>query len=460
MGKRVDLLQGSIAGALTKLALPLMGTSFIQMAYNLTDMIWIGRLGAGAVASVGVVGNYTWLATGLVTLARVGGQVRVAQKIGAKETEHAGRYAQTSLQMGILLSALMGAVMLIFAQPLIAFFGMTGAQVIADAEIYMRIVGLGLVFNCFVIVLSALITTTGNSHTPFLATTVGLVVNIVVDPMLIFGWFGLPKLGVAGAAIATVLAQIVVAALLIGYMIRDKHLFCHVHLLQRPHPEIIKDILKLSAPAALQNLMFPFIALVLSRLVAGFGDNAVAVQRVGVQIESISWMTADGFAMAVGSFVGQNWGAGNIRRAKRGYYTSIAIVAVWGLLCTGILLFAAKPLFRIFITQEDILPMGINYLVILSVSQLPMCLEIITTGAFNGFGRTVTPAVINGVFTVARIPMALILSATALGLNGIWWSISLSSIFKGTILVIVFFLFCRSLRKQYPDCPGQSLSAG
>ena len=451
--KRVDLLQGSILGALTKLALPLMGTSLIQMAYNLTDMAWIGRLGAGPVASVGVAGIYMWLATGIVMLARVGGQVRVANHIGAGDISLAADYAQAAVQLGVAISAVLGMIFVLFTQPLIAFFGLSGVQAIADAEIYLRIVGTGLIFTSFVQVLTAIITTTGNSHTPFVATAIGLVVNIVLDPVLIFGLYGFPKLGVMGAALATVAAQAVVALLFVLYIINDTHLFCHVHFFKAPKPAQLKDILKLSAPAALQNILFPSITMLLSRFVAAFGDNAIAVQRVGSQIESISWMTAEGFSAALGSFVAQNWGAGNVRRAKQGYFTALGIMTVWGCISTAVLVFLAGPIFKLFIPQADVLSMGVDYLVILGYSQLFMCLEIMTTGAFNGFGRTVTPAIINVVLTAARIPAALFLSATALGLNGIWWSISCSSILKGLLLTGVFFWFCKRLPAQRLNKP-------
>ena len=178
--------------------------------------------------------------------------------------------------------------------------------------------------------------------------------------------------------------------------------------------------------------------MVIARIVAGFGDSAVAVQKVGSQIESISWMTSDGFAAAVNSFIAQNFGAGNAARAKKGYRCSMVVVLLWGVFCTIVLIVFPAPIFRIFIPEADVLPMGVAYLQILGVSQLFMCMEITTAGAFSGLGRTLPPSVVSITLTTARIPLALLLISTPLGLNGIWWSITISSIFKGLVLTAAF----------------------
>ena len=210
MAKRVDLLNGSIAGGLAKLALPIMGTSMIQTAYNMTDMFWIGRLGAGAVAAVGAGGMFMWMATSLVILARMGGQVRVGQKLGEGDTDGAAHYAQNSIQLCTVLAVIFSLVLILGATPLVAFYRFDSPEVIRTGEIYLRIVGCGLTFSFLGQLLSALITVSGNSRTPLYATFAGLGFNIIMDPLLIFGVGPFPEMGVQGAAIATVAAQLIV----------------------------------------------------------------------------------------------------------------------------------------------------------------------------------------------------------------------------------------------------------
>ena len=445
MAKRVNLLEDNITSALTKLAIPLMGMSFLQMAYNLTDMFWIGKLGAGPVASVGTGGQLIWLSTGIHMLAQLGGQVLVAQNLGAGNTKKAGTYAHSALFLSAVISIILGLIFIFASSPLIGFFKLNDPQVVLDAKAYLISTGGCIFFLLAGKLLTSLITTTGDSRTPFLATTVGLVFNMVLDPVLIFGLFGLPELGVLGAGIATVFAQAIVFFLLLLHTKKDTQLFCFVSFREKPDFSACKRILKLSFPTALQNTLFPLISIYISRMVAGFGDNAVAVQRIGSQVESISWMTTEGFAIAVNSFIAQNYGAGNLERAKKGFYQSLAILSIFGCFSTILLIYFAEPIFSIFLSEPDVLIMGKEYLVILGFSQLFMCLEILSGSSMNALGKTVVPATISIFLTSMRIPTALFLSATALGLCGIWWSITLTSILKGLFLLACILIFLKSL---------------
>ena len=225
-------------------------------------------------------------------------------------------------------------------------------------------------------------------------------------------------------------------------------------LTQRTTPAELAALVRISGPAAVMNVVFPLISMYIARMVAAFGDNAVAVQKVGSQIESISWMTADGFAAAVNSFIGQNYGAGNLKRAKKGFAAAFAMMSLWGVFCSCLLIFAAGPIFGFFIPEQEVLPLGVDYLVILGFSELFMCWEILVEGAYAGLGHTAPPSILSMVLTMARIPLAMVLTSTALGLNGIWWSISISTICKGVILVIMFAVFWRGLQRRMENRPA------
>ena len=174
----VDLLNEAIAPALTRLALPIMATSLVQMLYNLTDMAWIGRLGAGAVPAVGSAGMYTWFSQGFAILARTGGQVKTAHCLGAGENDSAAQYARGALQLGILFAVLYGLVSLFGASRLIGFFKLNSPEVIAQAEWYVRIACGLVIFSYLNAILTGLLTAAGNSRTPFIVNVAGLVFNI------------------------------------------------------------------------------------------------------------------------------------------------------------------------------------------------------------------------------------------------------------------------------------------
>lgn len=447
--QKVDLLHGRILPSLAKLAFPIMATQLIQMAYNLTDMIWIGRVGSGAVAAVGASGMYLWLANGLATIPRLGGQVKAAHALGSGDTEKAAAYAAAAFRLGAVLAGACTAVYLIFYKPLTAFFRLNDPAVVRDAECYLLVVALGLFFSFFNQIFTGLFTCMGASAVTFRSTAAGLAANIVLDPLFIFGLGPLPALGVAGAAIATVLAQGVVFLLFLLAARREGALFPHLQLRRRRSRADYADILRIGLPVSVQSIFFSSLSMIIARLIAGWGDAAVAVQKVGSQIESISWMTADGFASAVNAFVAQNYGAKQPARIRRGTAGAAALMAGWGLLTGALLVIFPQALFRVFIQEEAVLPMGVDYLRILGYSQLFMCIEITCTGAFQGLGRPMVPTVVSVIFNTARIPMALILSATALSLNGVWWAITLSSILKGLIIPVWFVVILRQyLRRE------------
>lgn len=438
-----NLTEGNILKSLFKLAIPIMGTSFVQMAYNMTDMIWVGKLGSRAVAAVGTAGFFTWLAMAFILIPKIGAEVGVAQSVGKGDMKEAKVYIKHSIQMIICIAIFYGIVLITFRKSFIGFFNLGEPDIISNAITYLVIISFGIIFYFINPVFTAIFNGYGESRTPFIINFIGLIVNMILDPILIFGIGPFPRLEVAGAAIATVIAQAVVTCVFIINVSRRKELFSELHLLKAPDMDHIRRIVKLGFPVALQSGLFTIIAMFIARIIANWGPIPIAVQKVGSQIEAISWMTAGGFQTAMSSFVGQNYGAKKWGRVFRGYFIGISIMSVIGIITSLLLIFAARPLFSIFIKEEETIRYGIVYLQILGISQLFMCIESTTAGAFNGLGMTIPPSVVGIVFNVLRIPAALILSSTSLGLNGVWWAISISSIFKGLVLVSCYMLMLK-----------------
>jgi Na+-driven multidrug efflux pump len=208
----------------------------------------------------------------------------------------------------------------------------------------------------------------------------------------------------------------------------------------------MKDILKIGFPVGIQSILFTIIAVIITAMQAGYGEEVVATQRVGSQIEALAWMIASGFQVALASFVGQNYGAGRIDRVKKGYVGAMKILVPYGIFVSLLLYFFAEDLFGIFIQEADTLPLGVTYLKVLSLSQLFMIIELATAGAFNGLGKTKYPSVVGIAGNFLRIPIAYVL-AISLGYVGIWWAIGLSSILKGIVLFVIFVVLLRKLYK-------------
>ena len=383
---------------------------------------------------------YTWFSQGFAILARTGGQVKTAHCLGAGENDSAAQYARGALQLGILFAVLYGLVSLFGASRLIGFFKLNSPEVIAQAEWYVRIACGLVIFSYLNAILTGLLTAAGNSRTPFIVNVAGLVFNVVLDPVLIFGIGPFPELGVSGAAAATVTAQALVSLLFFKAVLREKVLFPHLRLWVLVPVKVWREIVRIGVPSAVQNLIYAGISMILTRLITGWGDLAVAAQRVGSQIESVSWMVGDGFSAAVNAFLGQNYGAKRYDRVRRGYFCAIAMTAAWGLCTTFLLIGMARPLFSIFLQEEEVMAIGVNYLRIVGLSQMFMMVEQTSIGAFSGLGRTLYPSIVSVTFTSARIPVAVFLSSV-MGLSGIWWALSISSMVKGCILFVSFVVF-------------------
>ncbi|WP_054743053.1 MATE family efflux transporter [Cellulosilyticum ruminicola] len=437
MERHIDLTTGSIVDKLVKLAIPIMGVSFIQTAYNLIDMMWIGRLGSNAVAAVGTAGFFTWLAEAFIMSAKLGVTIKVSQSIGQKDYDKTKSYIISGLQINFVLAALYGITLLAFHNPLVNFFNLGNTEVIQMAKTYLITVALGMIFFFSGPVFSGIFNGMGDSKTPFIINTIGLVFNMIFDPVLIFGLGGFPKLGVLGAALATVMAQIIVTVCFIIAIIMKKVSFLTLNIFKKPKWDLIKEVAYIGLPGALQSGLFTTFSMIIGRLVAYWGPTPIAAQKIGSQIEALSWLTAGGFSTAIATYVGQNYGAGKNERIHKGVRITMGLSAIIGAMTTLLLIFAREPLMKIFVTEPETIEVGKQYLLILGYSQLFMCAEITITGAFNGIGRTYLPNIISIILTGSRIPLCLIL-IKYLDLDGIWWSISITSILKGIILVSIY----------------------
>ena len=445
-----NLTKGPILKTLTKLAIPIMASSFLGTLYNITDMAWIGLLGAKAVAGVGVGGMFTWLSQGLVSLARMGGQVQVAQHIGRREQEEAHGYAQAAVQMSALLGILFAAVVLILLKPLIGFFKLEDAEALAAAFSYTKIACGLIMFSFLSLTLTGLYTAQGDSKTPFAANLVGLAVNMILDPVLILGPGPFPRLGVTGAAIATVTAQFIVMSILVMRILvtKKENVLKGIQLFEKIPPKYVRGICKIGIPTALQGMAYCMISMVLTRMVSGFGAEAIATQRVGGQIESVSWNTADGFGTALNAFIGQNYGAGKMDRVKKGYRASLITVGVWGLFITLLFVCFPEQISGVFFHEPTAIATAVGYMIIIGYSEAFMSVELMTVGALSGLGKTHLCSVISITLTSARIPLAILLSGTALGLLGIWWALTATSVVKGIVFVMAFYWITARMRNS------------
>jgi len=440
-----DLTRGNILGKLLQVAVPIMGTSFMQMTYNLTDMFWLGRTEQAvvAVAASGLAGMYLWLSAAPMMFGRMGSEIGTSQNLGRRDMETAQGYAQDSARIALLLGILYGIILIVFAAPLVLLLQVSDRTVFENTCVYLRIVGLGIPFTYLSAAITGMFNGAGNSRLSFRANAIGLIVNMILDPIMILvcGW------NVTGAAIATVIAQAVVCLLflLFAKYHPNKH-FERFRILGRIDAARMKQIVKWSFPVAAESGAFTLLAMVVTGMVsAWYGETAVAVQRVGSQIESLSWLIGGGFSSAVTAFTGQNYGARKWERIRRGYRISLTSLMVWEGFVTLVLIFGGRFLFSLFLREPpEILDMGTTYLRILALCQFPMALEGSCAGAFRGMGQTLPPSLCSIASNIIR-PFLCWLFSRWMGLNGLWMGITVSATLRGIFMFIWFTLNLRNL---------------
>lgn len=432
-----DLLEGKILSNLVGLSTPLMLTAFIQMAYSLTDVAWIGRLSTEAVAAAGQVGFFIWIGNSLMLIPRVGMSVLSSQAYGARDLDRVKKAINNGIWLSVVMGILYGLLLIILRDPLIGFFQLEDS-VNRLTEIYMIVIALGMPLFFINPVLSGAYNSLGNSKTPFRINAIGLIVNIVMDPLLIFGWGPFPKLGIRGAAIATVGAQFVVflVFLWVIYQADDLIKQSRIRWWTFDGP-LLGQIFKIGVPPSIQSNVHAGISIILNRYVASYGAMPLAVGSVGSMIESICWMTTEGLAVAITALTGQNYGARLMDRVQEIYRVSMRSFLIIGTIASLVLIVFRYQLFHLFIPQDqDAIALGAVYLFILGFSEFFMAFEIGCTGLLNGVGDTRMPASVNSVLNFLRIPLALVFMPF-FGVRGVWIAITISTILKGIILYFV-----------------------
>jgi len=443
---KYNLVEGSIVNKLFFVASPIIITQIFQMAYNLTDMFWLGRLSSDAVAASGTAGLFLWLSLSLFLFGRMGAEIGVSQNLGRGDKDTACSYAQNSIIIAVILGIAIAAIFTAFYKPLIGFFGIQEAHVERDAGEYLAIASLGLPFVFVTAAVTGIFNGAGNSRVSLFINAIGFTINMIIDPLLIFT----AGLGIRGAGIASVIAQSIAAAVAVAVLQRYKNRpFEKIKIIVRPNTKIIKQIGKWVAPVSLESFLFTTLTMMLTPLVANYGAGALATVRVGSQIESLTWLIAGGYAAALTAFTGQNFGAGKWTRINKGFHISIVMMTFWGLFVAVLLYFCGGALFRIFMPNDnEVVAMGVFYLRILAFVQIPACLEGVAAGIFRGKGKTVPPSVASIVSNIMRVVLAYAsVTYTGLGLTGIWLAVAISAAVRGTWIFIWYYLHSRGTPK-------------
>ncbi len=433
-------LEWPIIQSIFTLALPILFANLLQSAYQLTDAFWVWRLGWDAIASVSVSFPITFLMISLGTGFAVAWSTLIAQYVGAKNQKMVNHVAAQTLMMVAVVSLILWAIWYVISPFLLNLMWVT-PSVFSSAVGFMRISFVGILFIFGFSMFQSIMRGLWQVTLPMYIVWGTVCLNFILDPLFIYGYWSLPPLWVAGAAMATLLTQWIAAIIGLLILLSGKY---GIHLKFedfRPDYSYIRKAFFLGLPSSIEMSARALWLVVMSFLITSFGTIAVASYGAGSNILQLVMIPAMGLSMATSILVGQNIGAKNIDRATEIAKVS-AIIAFLLLSFVGILIFFTAPiLIRFFIPNDtSIINWGAVFLRIIALSFGFIGLQLSITWIFRASGNMITTLILSLISQwMIQFPLAYILSKhTSLGLEGIWYSFLLTNIL---IAIISFAWF-------------------
>lgn len=431
---RGDLTRGSIFQHLLRLSVPIIFSYILQDAFNIVDMIFVGRLGPGAIAAVGVSGNLLRL-IGVFSLGvSTGAGIMVAQYFGARNLEKAEHIAMQA----ILLAVFFSIGVAIVGYPL-AEFGLRAVRIV-DPEVlrlgttYMHITLFGISTMFVSMALGSIFRAGGDSFTPMIVLVFSTLINIALDPLLIFGLWGFPKLGVAGSAYATLIGRGAGVAVLLYLCWTNRAPVSLRRVQYRVDLAEMIDILRLGVFSSLQGFWRHLSRLGFIWVIGPYGKNIIAAYTICMRLRILVMNPGFGIANSVSPLVGQNLGANQMERAEKSTRIAnllgTALMAVIG----AVFLVFPQTFIRIFTPDTTVVEIGAVYLQFLSPTFGFIAFSLILGRALNGAGDTLSPMVITLASQVGVGLGLVVLLSHFIGLNGVWLGIALSNVVQGIVM--------------------------
>lgn len=438
--KNRNLTEGSILSSLINLSVPIILANALQSMYQLIDTFWLGRLGVNAVAAVSLSFPILFLILSLGAGLTLAGSVIVAQAKGAGDQKNVNYSSSQTVFVIFFLSILLAFITYHASEPLMKLIG-AGPEILSESVIYFKYTSFGFVFLFMFFVFQSLMRGIGNVWLPMYIVLGTVLLNLVLDPLFIFGYGSFEGMGVAGAALASVFTQGISAV--IGLVI----LFKGKRGIKIKFPQMkwdfpwTKKMFAMGIPSSLEGSTRAGAMTMLVVLVTSFGSEVVAAYGIGVRILSLIVIPALGFSIATTTLVGQNIGARQIKRAEKVGDMS-AKIAFFGLTGIGILLFVfAEPITAFFVPNDpQVIKDSALFIKIMAPSFGLLGLQQVLNGVFNGAGFTKVSLLISifGLWMV-RFPLAFLLSNnTNLDEVGLWWSFPISNLLAAAVGFIYF----------------------
>ncbi|NLK07953.1 MAG: MATE family efflux transporter [Firmicutes bacterium] len=406
--------------------------SFVGVA----DMIMVGRLGPAAIAAVGLTNQPVFFAHGVFQALNVGTTALVARFFGADQRKDAQDTAKQSLAITIFMGTLVGILGYLATPWVIKAMG-AEPEVLPLGISYMRIVCLGFAFNAVSMVCSSVLRGAGDTRIPMIVNLTANLVNVTGNYLLIYGHFGFPRLGIAGAALATAFSR-VVACIIFLYVLFAKKSVIGIGLKggYRPDRNLLGRVFNIGLPAAIEQFIFRGGQLIFVRMVSGFGTSVFAAHQIGVNILSLSFMPGQAFGIAATTLVGQGLGANRPQLAERSALVARRLGMIFSTTIALLMFVFGKYIAALYTNDPDVIVKTAMVLKIIGVVQPAQSTQFILGGGLRGAGDTRWPlySTFLGIWVMRVIAGYLFGVVLGLGLLGAWMGMALDQLTRASVI--------------------------
>jgi putative MATE family efflux protein len=417
----------------------MLAGGFLQTAYSLINAFWVGRfLGKGALAALTVsfpAVVVLFAVAGGLTLAT---NILIAQAAGAQDWQGVRRIVQTSVVLVLGTAAVLLAPGLLLAERLLIAMN-APAELLPMATGYMRVFLWTVPATFAIFLTSSMLRGIGDSRTPVLFQSISVLLNTVLDPILIFGLFGLPPLGLVGTAWGTVIAQAAGAVALLVYVQRKRLVITPDWLHLRPDAATAALLARIGLPSMVQQSVVSVSLMVIVSQVSRFGTDADAAFGAGLRLDSIAFLPAMTVGMAISSIAGQNIGAERFDRVRELFRWGVLLSATISGLIAAAAITIPHLLLQGFVKEPEVIAIGVGYVRIVGFTYVLYAVMFAANGVINGAGQTTATTLITmSALWGVRLPLALLLPRYTGSVTGIWWAM-LGSVFAGMVASLLYY---------------------
>ncbi|MEI8067920.1 MAG: MATE family efflux transporter [Candidatus Shapirobacteria bacterium] len=447
INKAKSIIKMPVFKALFTLAIPIIMANLFQAMYQLTDSFWVGRLGGSALAAVSICTPIIFFAFSIGIGLAIAGSTFVAQYFGAKNHKMVGHAAAQTILMMISISILFSIIGLIFSSKILHLMG-ANPEIFDMALGFLRVSFISIIANFSFFIFQSIMRGIGRPIVPVYIVILTVLLNFALDPLFIFGYGPIPAFGPMGAAVATLMTQLLAATIGFKILFGGKH-GIHLKLADfTPDFKFIKKAFSIGLPASVEQSSRSLAMILMTSLVASFGTVAIAAYGAGSNIVQVAMFVAIGLAVANGTLVGQNIGAKDIKQATRVIKLS-SVIGFTLLSIIGAIAFIFSKQFISFFIPNDLAVINTAsvYLRIISLSFGLISLQMIFANVFTAAGQTKTTMSLT-IFSqwIVQIPLAYFLSRyTSLGLQGVWLSFLINNI---VVTIVGFIIISRGKWKE------------